>query len=442
MMELLPGPTDGREQSLWRLVRGPFLLGCVVIAFCVVGLAAWGGSAPLAGAAIATGQVVVQSYRKTIQHLEGGIVREIAVAEGDVVHAGQLLFRFDDTKARTSLDALQGRYFAARAQEARLIAERDEASEITFPEELLKATHPAAPEAMIGQNKIFAARRTWIEGQVAILNQQISQLREEIAALQEQVESEMRQTALISEEMQGVNVLVNKGLERKARLLALQRSAEEIGARRSDHLGQIARAKQKIGESELQITDLQNKRIEDISRDLRSTQDDLFDLKEKVLAARDVLDRTVVRAPRDGVIVNRRVHTVGGVVNPGDAVVEIVPQADELIIEARVRMDDIDQVRPGLPVQVRLTAYKQRWTPTVNGTVRTVSADRLQDTRSGDAFFTARIGIDPASLKKLPNVELYPGMPADVLIITQKRTALDYMLLPITASLTHAFREQ
>jgi membrane fusion protein, type I secretion system len=442
MTDMMPlDPLDSRE-SLWRLIRGPFLLGCSVIGLCVVGLGAWGGSAPLSGAAIAAGQVVVDSYRKTVQHLEGGIVREIAVADGDVVRPGQLLVRMDDTKARTSLDSLQGRYFAARAQEARLTAERDEASEIAFPRELLATAHAAAAEAMAGQRKIFAARRTWVAGQAAILNQQISQLREEIAALQEQVASETRQTGLIKEEMEGVEALVNKGLERKARLLALQRNAEEIGARRSDHVGQIARAKQKIGEAELQITDLQNKRVDEIMRDLRSTQDDLFDLKEKLFAARDVLERTEVRAPRDGVIVNRRVHTIGGVVNPGDALLEIVPQTEELIIEARVRMDDIDQVRPGLPVQVRLTAYKQRWTPTVEGTVRTVSADRLQDSRSGDAFFIARIGVDPASLAKLPNVELYPGMPADVLIVTQPRTALDYMLLPITASLAHAFREQ
>ena len=323
-----------------------------------------------------------------------------------------------------------------------MIAERDEAADIAFADELLQSPNPAANEAMVGQRKIFAARRTWLAGQVAILKQQISQLSEEISALQQQVESETRQTGLIKEEMDGVDVLVKKGLERKARSLALQRTAEEIGARRSDHLGQIARARQKIGEAELQITDLQNKQVDEIMRDLRSTQDDLFDLKEKIVAARDVLERTVVRAPMGGVIVNRRVHTLGGVVNPGDALLEIVPQTEELIIEARVRMDDIDQVRTGLPVQVRLTAYKQRWTPTVEGTVRTISADRLQDTRSGDAFFIARVRVDPASLAKLPNVELYPGMPADVLIITRPRTALDYMLLPITASLAHAFREK
>jgi HlyD family type I secretion membrane fusion protein len=430
------------HQSLWRLVRGPFLLGCAVIGFCAIGLAAWGGSAPLAGAAIATGQVVVESYRKTIQHLEGGIVRDIAVEDGDVVQPGELLVRMDDTKARTMVEALQGRYVAARAQEARLFAERDDASEISFPDELLQSKNPAAAEAMTGQRKIFESRRTWLSGQVAILKQQIAQLSEEISALQLQVESETRQTGLIKEEMDGVDVLVNKGLERKARLLALQRTAEEIGARRADHLGQISRARQKIGEAELQIADLQNKRLDDVMHDLRSTQDDLFDLKEKVVAARDVLERTVVKAPIGGVVVNRRVHTVGGVVNPGDTLLEIVPRKDELIIEAHVRIDDIDRVRPGLPVQVRLTAYKQRWTPTVDGTVQTVSADRLQDTRSGDAFFVARVIVDPESLKKLPNVQLYPGMPADVLIITQPRTAMDYMLLPITASLSHAFREK
>jgi HlyD family secretion protein len=427
---------------LWRQVRAPFLLGCGVLALCMAGLGAWGGSAPLAGAAIASGQVVVQSNRKTIQHLEGGIVRDIAVKDGDAVTSGTVLVRLDDTKARTNLDALQGRYFAARAREARLIAEREGSAEIPFAAELLQSAHPAAREAVAGQRKIFEARRTWVDGQIAILRQQIAQLREEIAALEAMVKSETRQAGLIGEELQGVEALVVKGLERRPRLLALQRTAEEIGARRSDHIGQIARAQQKIGEAELQITDHENKRIDDIMRELRTTQDDLFDLHEKLSAARDVLERTEVRAPRDGVVVNHRVHTIGGVVNPGEPVLEIVPQAEELVIEARVRMDDIDLVRPGMPAQVQLTAYRQRWTPSIDGVVRTVSADRLEDDRSGASFFVARIEVDPASLAKLPNAELYPGMPADVLILTESRTALDYMLSPITASLARAFREQ
>lgn len=436
-----PGDVS-RTGPLWHEVRGPFLLGCVVIVSCFVGIGAWGGSVPLAGAAVAMGQVVVESNRKTVQHLEGGIVREIAVEDGDKVKAGDLLIRMDDTKARTALDAIQSRYFAARAMEARLIAEREETDTISFPAELLQADNPAAREAMAGQRKIFETRRIWMDGQIAILRQQIAQLREEVAALDEQVKSEARQSQLIAEEMEGVEALVNKGLERRPRLLALQRTSEEIGARRSDHLGQIARAQQKIGEAELQIADLQNKRTDEIMRDLRTTQDNVFDLREKLIAARDVLERTSVRAPRDGIVVNRRVHTIGGVVNPGEALLEIVPQKEELLIEARVRMDDIDRVRPGLPAQVRLIAYKHRWTPTVDGTVRTVSADRLQDSRSGEAFFIARVEIDPASLATLPNVELYPGMPAEVLIMTRQRTALDYMLSPITASLARAFREK
>ena len=215
--------------SLWRQVRTPFLLGCGVIGFCLIGLGSWGGSAPLAGAAIASGQVVVQSNRKTIQHLEGGIVSEIAVTDGDVVKRGELLVRLGDTKARTTLDALQGRDFAARAREARLIAERDVRAEISFPAKLLQASHPAAVEAVLGQRRIFEARRVWVDGQIAILRQQVAQLREEIAALEAMVQSEARQISLIGEEMQGVEALVAKGLERRPRLLALQRTAEEIG---------------------------------------------------------------------------------------------------------------------------------------------------------------------------------------------------------------------
>ena len=432
----------GQVESLGKAIRGPFLLGCGIIAICVGGLGVWASGAPLAGAAIASGQVTVESNRKTVQHLEGGIVREILVSDGDHVKAGDVLVRLDPTRARTVLEGLQGRYYAALAREARLIAEREGASDIAFPAELLQAHHPAAREAMLGQRRIYDSRNTWIQGQVAILQQQIAQLREEIAALEAQVRSETRQAELIGEEMDGVQSLVDKGLERRPRLLALQRSAEEITGRRSDHIGQIARAQQKIGEADLQITNLQNQRIDEVMRDLRTVQDDLFDLREKLVAARDVLDRVDVRAPRDGIVVNRRVHTIGGIVGAGEAILDIVPQSDELLIDAHVRMDDIDIVRPGLHAQIRLVAYKQRWTPTVGGVVHTVSADRLRDDRTGESYFIARVEVDREDLKKLPQVELYPGMPADVLIMTAPRTALDYLLSPITTSLAMAFREQ
>ncbi len=432
----------GRVEPLDRTIRGPFLLGCGVIALCIGGLGLWSSGAPLAGAAIAAGEVTVESNRKTVQHLEGGIIGEILVTDGDRVNAGDVLVRLDETKPRTSLEALHGRFYAGLAREARLIAEREDAAEISFPAELLQAGHPAAAEAMAGQRRIHAARRAWVEGQVAILQKQIAQLREEITALDAQVRSETRQSELIAEEAEGVKTLVDRGLERRPRLLALQRAAEEINGRRSDHLGQIARAQQKIGEAELQIADLQNRRIDEIMRELRTVQDELFDIRERMVAARDVLKRIEIRAPRDGIVVNRRVHTVGGVVTPGEAILDIVPQSEELMIDARVRMDDIDIVRPGMKAQIRLVAYKQRWTPTVDGLVRTVSADRLQDERTGETYFIARVEVDRDSLATLPGAELYPGMPAEVLIMTAPRTALDYMLSPITASLTKAFREQ
>jgi HlyD family type I secretion membrane fusion protein len=439
MTRALPG--RGPE-PLGRLVRGPFLLGCGVIALSVGGLGLWSASAPLAGAALASGQVTVETNRKTIQHLEGGIIRELLVTDGDHVKAGDVLVRLDHVKPRTSLETLHGRYYAALAREARLIAEREGAADIQFPVELLQTDHAAAADAIAGQRRIHEARRAWVDGQIAILNQQVAQLREEIAALEAQVRSETRQSELIGEEIEGVQMLVDKGLERRPRLLSLQRAAEDINGRRSEHLGLIARAQQRIGESELQIADLRNRRIDEIMRELRTVQDELFDVRERIVAARDVLERVEVRAPRDGIVVNRRFHTVGGVVAPGEALLDIVPQSEDLMIEARVRMDDIDIVRPGMKAQVRLVAYKQRWTPSVDGTVRTVSADRLQDQRTGESFFIARVEIDRASLEKLPGAELYPGMPADVMIMTAPRTALDYMLSPLTESLAKAFREQ
>ena len=433
--------SDAQPESLGQAIRGPFLLGCGVIAACFFGVGAWGGMAPLNSAAIAPGTVIVDTYRKTVQHLEGGIVREILVKDGDVVHAGDVLVRLDDTKARTNLDALQSRYYAALAHEARLIAERDGRAEIEFSAELLSAKHPAATEATRGQKRIFEARRQWLDGQLAILEQQIAQSRQEIAALQAQVKSETRQLELIAEEAEGVQSLVNKGLERKPRLLALQRTSEEINGHRGEHLALVARAEQRIGEAELQMSDLKNKRIDEIARELRDTQSEIFELRERMLAAQDVLDRIDIRAPRDGVVVKQRIHTTGGVIGAGEAILDLVPQREQLLIEARVRMDDIDVVHVGLPAQIRLIAYRQRWTPSVEGTVQTVSADRLQDDRTGEAFFIARIELAPDALSKLPDITLYPGMPAEVMIETGARTALDYMLSPITESLVRAFRE-
>lgn len=434
-------PETAETPSLDRLVRGPVLLGCATIAAFFLGFGVWGGSAPLSSAAVAPGQVIVESNRMTVQHLEGGIIREILARDGDIVRANDVLVRLDDTKARTTLESLQGRYYAGLARQARLVAERDDQREIAYPAELRQSDHPAAVDAVGGQRRIFEARRVWLDGQVAILQQQIAQSREEIAALEAQVRSETIQIGLIAEEIAGVEALVNKGLERRPRLLALQRTSEEINARRSDHTGQIARARQRIGEAELHMADLQNRRSDEITRELRETQDELFDLREKMLAARDVLDRVDIRSPRDGVVVGRRFHTVGGVIGPGEAVLDIVPQEEELIIEARVRMDDIDTVHVGLPAQIRLTAYHQRWTPTVDGRVRMVSADRLQDNRTGEPFFLARVAVDREALAALPHVQLYPGMPTEVLILTGARTALDYMLSPITGSFVRAFRE-
>lgn len=433
--------SDAQSESLGRAIRGPFLLGCGVIVACFFGVGAWGGMAPLDSAAIAPGTVVVETYRKTVQHLEGGIVREILVKDGDVVRAGDVLVRLDDTKARTNLDALQSRYYAALAREARLIAERDGRTEIAFAADLRSAEHPAAIEAIGGQQRIFEARRQWLDGQLAILEQQIAQSHQEIAALRAQVKSETRQLELVGEEIKGVQSLVDKGLERKPRLLALQRTSEEINGHRGEHLALIARAEQRIGEAQLQMSDLKNKRIDEIARELRETQSEIFELRERMLAAQDVLERIDIRAPRDGVVVKQRVHTVGGVIGPGEAILDLVPQREHLLIEARVRMDDIDVVHVGLPAQIRLIAYRQRWTPSVDGTVQTVSADRLQDDRTGEAFFIARIELAPDALAKLPDVTLYPGMPAEVMIQTGARTALDYMLSPITESLVRAFRE-
>ena len=407
----------------------------------VVGL--WSTTPPLDSAAVAPGSVVVESRRKTVQHLEGGIVRGILVAEGARVEPGMPLVVLDQTQARSALDTMRSQQDELLAREARLLAERIGADTVEFPSSLTdRADDPRIADLIDGQRRLFAARWESLRGQVDILVQRTAQLDAEAEGLRAQVASTESQLALIAEEMQDTRSLVSKGLERKSRLLSLERETANLGGRRGEYLASIARSEQRRGETALQILDLRNKRVEELAKELREVQGKLRELEERRHAAEDVLDRTVVRAPVTGTVMNVQVHTSGGVIGAGKPILDIVPDDDSLLIEAKLRATDIDSVHTGLPARIRLTAFKQRTTPVLFGRVTYVSGDALTDQRTGTTTYNAHVVVDRGELERAGGLSLQPGMPAEVMIVTGRRTAADYFLSPLTDSFARAFREE
>lgn len=416
--------------------------GLAIIAAFVVGLAAWGALVPLESAAIAPGMLTVDGARKTVQHLEGGIVHAILVQEGDTVASGQALLRLDETTAQATQELLRSRWLVASALAARLTAERDGLDEIPFPPELLdEAADPKVGQVLQSQRDVLAAHRESRAGQRAILEKRVAEYQAEIAGLEGQIRSSDAELALLKEELADVRTLYEKGYARKPRVLQLERAVNEVEGQRSLHASQIARARQNINETRLRVADLENSARNDAVEELRRTQADLYDLAERLRASEDVLARSVVRAPLAGTVVGLKVHTVGGVIAPGQPLMDIVPANPRLIVEARVAPRDIDVVHKDLEAQVRLTAFSQRHTLPLAGRVVSVSADRLTDEISGEPYYLARVALEPGVNDGAVAAKLQPGMQAEVLIATGSRSALAYLAEPFTRSLNRAFRE-
>ena len=430
--------------SLMHELRRPVRAGVLVVVLFFGGIGWWAASAPLAGAAIAPGVISPDGSRRVVQHLEGGIIREILVSDGSRVRAGDPLIVLEDVQARAGFDALEARFHTLAATQARLLAEQSAAASVSFPAWLIEATSndPTALEAMVAQRALFDTRAKALEDRKDILRRRMEQLREEIAGLEAQIVADSRQIALIDEEIQDVEQLYRKGLERKSRLLALQRARTDIHGNRAERRARIARAQQAIGETELQIIAQDTAQLEAVNEEASQIQVELAEVEQRLAASRDVLQRTLISAPVDGTVVALRFRTPGGVVRPGEPVLEIVPDNEELLIDARLSPMDIDVVRAGLPARVVLPAFQQRHMPQIEGRVRQVSPDAIADAQTGQRFFAVRVEIDRDRLAALaPALELTPGMPAEVYITTGEHTALDYLLGPLYDSLRRTWRE-
>jgi HlyD family secretion protein len=414
-------------------------------ALIVVGVVAggWMTLVPLSGAVVVPGNLVVQSNVKTIQHPTGGVVAQIPVHNGMRVNAGDLLLRLDSTQAQASLQVVSKQLDEVRAKSARLAAERDGLPKPTIPPEMSSRLDDNNVKTVLASEaSLFRARTTARESQKELLKSKVSQLGEEIVGLEAQVASKAKQLELITGELTGVQELFDKRLVPIARLTALQREAARIEGERGQLISTIAETRTKVDEAKLQLVRLDQDVRTEVVKDLGEAQGKEAELSERSIAARDVLERIEMRSPTSGVIHQLNAHTIGGVIRAGDAVMEVVPDSDDLQIEAKLQPNDIDQVRKGQQAFVRFSAFNQRVTPQLIGQVSYVSPDTTKDQQSGTSYFTVRIMLPEEERRRLAGLQLSSGMPAEVFMQTGSRTMLSYLLKPILDQFQRAFVER
>ncbi len=425
-------------------IRKPVLIGFLILLIFISGFFIWSISTTLDSGAIAKGKITVDTNRKTIQHLEGGIVKKIYVREGALVKKGDPLLKLDETQSKVKLSLLQSQAAILQSLTVRLLAEIKNKPSLVFPKELtLKASkNPNITEILNGQKSLFKARQDSRKSTILILNERIKQLKSQIDSLHSQVDSSDKQLGFVREELKAVIELRKKNYIDKPRLLRLQREEAKLVGERDKSKALIAQQYQKIGETKIQLLNYEENQRKEILEELRESQSKLVDIIDRLKSAQDIFQRTLVVAPQAGTVVGTEMHTIGGVVRPGDKLMDLVPSQDKLIVEGHISPLDVDVVRPGLLAKVRLSSYKQRHVPALLGTVEQISADSFENKQTGELYYKARIIIDKGQLKKLKNITLYPGMPAEVMIVSDKRTPFDYFFSPLWQSFNRAFHEQ
>ena len=378
-----------------------------------------------------------------MQHPTGGVVGELRARDGDKVKAGDIVVRLDETITQANLAIVVKSLNELQSRLARLEAERDNVDTVVFPAELLaRAGDPELARSMTGERNLFEFRKSARAGQKAQLRERIAQLKEEIQGLTGQIAAKKRETELIGQELEGVRDLWRKNLVQIQRVTALERDAARLEGERGQLIASTAQAKGKISEIELQILQIDQDLRSEVAKDLREVQGKIAELVERKVAAEDQLKRIDIRAPQNGMVHQSTVHTVGGVITPGEAIMLIVPEADALTVEAKLAPQDIDQVRVGQTAALRFSAFSQRTTPELDGVVSRVSADLTTDQRTGAAYYVVRITLSDSEIARLEGLRLVPGMPVEAFIRTGERTVLSYVMKPFTDQITRSFRSR
>lgn len=435
-------PTQPPAHAIHGDIRRLLVIGFVLVIVMLGGAGVWAAFANITSAVIAHGIVVVESRVKKVQHRDGGIVGEIHVEDGQDVKAGDLLIRLDETLLKANLGVIVQQLITYDARLARLEAERDDAATITFPDWLEKQrSNPEIAKVLDGETTLFKARRQALDGQVAQLRERVGQSEEQIQGLDVQRQAKEDEIALINQELAGLEALYAKGQVPVTRVIANKRERTRLDGERGALISQIAMTRGRISETELQILQIERSFREEVLKDLREAQAQVAGLAERRIAAEEQLSRTEIRAPQAGFIHELSVHTIGGVVTPGETLMQIVPERDALVVEARLSPSDIDQVVIGQPAFITFSAFSQRTTPQLDGHIVALSPDLIQDPKTGLAFFTARVALDPGQLERLGELKLMPGMPAEVFIRTGERPVITYLLKPLADQIRHTFRE-
>lgn len=428
---------DKNEQQLRRRA----LTGCVIVGLLVLGGGGWAATAKLASAVIAPGTVVVDSNSKKVQHPTGGIVGEIKVKNGDKVEPGQLLVRLDDTQVKATLGVVLSQLVQFRGRQARLEAERDARPAIKFPDGFEQESTQARDVAY-GERRLFEARRRSSAGQKEQLTEKIRQTNEEITGLEAQLSAKKKEAGFATRELGRVDGLFQKNLVNETRHLAMLRDVTRIEGEVGALISSIARAKAQISQTELQIIQIDQDVRTESQKELREVEARIAELSERRVAAEDQLRRIEIMAPIGGVVHELAVHTVGGVVQSGETMMMIVPVTEALTIEARIPPQERDQVGIGMPARLRFSAFNQRTTPEVGGTVTGISADLSKEQATGATYYVVRIRMSEIAKEQLSGLSVVPGMPVEAFIEGGERTAMTYITKPFTDNLRRIFTER
>ncbi len=435
-MSLFNPQKDAAQNDMARFAddRPIRRLGYLIVILVFVFFGGWSLLAPLGSAALAPGSVTVEGYRKTVQHLEGGIVKAIHVRDGDTISKGQVLIELEDTSSRAQLETLRGQLFSSLAREARLIAERDGKSTVTYPASLKNASDPRAQESMRVQDQSFSVRKHSRAGEIGILKEQRQQLRDKIEGVKAQKNSRSNLSSSLNKELLDFRAMLKEGYVEKQKVNELERRLAESEGDRGDFIANIATAQTQISEIELKILQIDKEFQREVIEELSKVQSELSELHEKTQWLDDTVTRTVIKAPESGMVLGLTVHNLGAVIPPGGHLLDIIPQQEKLIIEAQVSPIDIDKVHSGQNCEIRFSAFKSAKTPKVSGRLTTLSADRLTDEQNKVSYYLARVEVDKAGLDELRErgLILLPGMPAEVLINTGDRTFFQYLMQPLS----------